>query len=329
MLTFDPREQSVRENHQLLLNFVAPRPIALVSTISGDGINNLSPFSFFNAFGANPPMVAFSPARRGRDNTVKDTYTNLNITRECVIHAVTYDILEQINLASAEFPSDTDEIEIAGFTTYDSDIVKPKRIKESPFHMECKLHTMLELGGKNGSGNLAVCEVVKFHVAEDLWRNGKVDPDMIDLMGRNGGNYYTRASGEAILELDKPTHANSIGYKKLPEYIKSSHLYTANNIGRFALTDHIPTKDEVIEFIDPLLNNEAFYSLESFYRFEKKKDYENMLKAALFLYQSGEKMAEGFFRRTAKIAIEDHNDDFAWKVAVFDDLKNDSDFKGE
>lgn len=319
MLTFNPKELNVKENHQLLLNFIAPRPIAFVSTISEDGANNLSPYSFFNAFGANPPMVAFSPARRGTDGSTKDTYNNLKSTGECVIHAVTYSMVEQMNLASGEFPTDIDEFEIAGFTPIDSDIVKPKRVKESPYHIECKLHTMLELGGKNGSGNLAVCEVVKFHVANDIWIDGKVDPDMLDLLGRNGGNYYTRASGSAIFELAKPAHNQSIGYYNLPDYIRNSDIYSANNLGRFALTDKIPAVDDALKYIQKYEGVE--YSLEAFHRFAENYDIENMLKAAISLQKSNYSKAKVLLETTAKLALELYQDEFAWNVAVYSGMK--------
>lgn len=315
MLTFNPNELSVKENHQLLLNFIAPRPIAFVSTISEDGANNLSPYSFFNAFGANPPMVAFSPARRGTDGTTKDTYNNLISTGECVIHAVTYSMVEQMNLASGEFPSDIDEFKISGFTPIDSDIVRPKRVKESPYHIECKLHTMLELGGKNGSGNLAVCEVVKFHVANDIWIDGKADPDMLDLVGRNGGNYFTRASGSAIFELAKPSHNKCIGYYNLPDYIRYSDIYSANNLGRFALTDKIPNYDEAHDFIQKYAGAE--FTLESFHRFEENYDIENMLRAAISIQKSNYGKIKKLFETTAKLALELHQDEFAWFVAVY------------
>jgi flavin reductase (DIM6/NTAB) family NADH-FMN oxidoreductase RutF len=315
MQQFDPKKLSVKENHQLLLNFVAPRPIAFVSTVSKDGVNNLSPFSFFNAFGANPPMVAFSASRRGKDNTIKDTYTNILETGECVIHAVTYQMAEQMNLASGEFPSDTDEFEISGFTPIDSDIVKPKRVKESPYHIECKLHKMVELGGSNGSGNLAICEVVRFHVADDVWIDGKADPDMLDLIGRNGGNYYTRASGTSIFELAKPSHNKCIGFDNLPEYIKESHVYTANNAGRFALTERIPSLEDANDFIKKY--DAADFTLEAFHRFSENIDPENMLSAALSVKKQGYDKAKTLLELTARMALELHEDDFAWNVAVY------------
>ena len=204
MFELDPKNASIQEVHKLLLGGVGPRPIALVSTISEDGINNLSPFSFFNAFGANPPMVAFSPARRGRDGSLKDTYHNIMATKECVIQAVTHAIVEKVNIASTEWGPKVDEFERSGLTPIDSDLVKPKRVQESPFQMECKLHQMVHLGESNGSGNLTICEVLKFHVDESVMTQGQIDMRKIDLVSRMGGAFYCRAHGEALFELAKP-----------------------------------------------------------------------------------------------------------------------------
>src|SRR5690606_39340671 len=206
--------------HRIMLGGIAPRPIALVSTLSEDGIPNLTPFSFFNAFGSNPPIIAFSPARRGRDASLKDTYHNLVRTRECVVHSVTYDMVEQISLASTEYPSEVDEFIKSGLTPIDSDIVKPKRVKESPFQMECRLLQMHSFGDGGASANIAICEVLKFHVAEDIFRNGIIQPDLIDLVARMSANYYCRANGNAIFEVEKPVNKKGIGYDNLPQHIK-------------------------------------------------------------------------------------------------------------
>ncbi|MCU0365413.1 MAG: flavin reductase family protein [Ignavibacteriaceae bacterium] len=214
MLHYEPKNLTVLEVHKLLLGGVAPRPIALVSTISKDGINNLSPFSFFNAFGANPPVVAFSPSRRGKDATLKDTYNNLIAVKECVIQAVTHSMVEQVSLASAEYAPDVDEFIKSGLTPIDSDIVKPKRVKESPFQMECQLMEIKSFGEGGASANLAVCEVVKFHVAEELFTNGIIDPLKIDLVARMSGDFYTRA-GSGVFVVEKPIGKKCIGYDQI------------------------------------------------------------------------------------------------------------------
>jgi len=204
MREIDPKSAPLTQIFNLITGGIAPRPIALVSTVSEEGIDNLAPFSFFNAFGANPPIVAFSPARRSRDGTTKDTYNNLMENQECVIQVVTYDIVHQVNLASEEFDKNISEFKKSGLTPIPSQRVKPKRVKESPFQMECKLQQMIPLGEKKGSGNLAICEVLLFHVAEDLLEDDQIHPDRIRLVGRNGGSFYTKATGSAIFELPKP-----------------------------------------------------------------------------------------------------------------------------
>lgn len=211
MREFYAKDLSATESLKLLLGGVGPRPIALVSTISKEGISNLSPFSFFNAFGSNPPIVAFSPSRRGRDGSFKDTYYNLKETKECVIQAVPYNIVKQVNISSAEYPRGVDEFVESGLTPIDSVVVKPKRVKESPFQMECRLYDLIHLGDKPGSGVLAICEVLVFHVSENVFKDGSIHPDCLDLVGRNGGEFYTRASGAALFELPKPPNPNSSG----------------------------------------------------------------------------------------------------------------------
>lgn len=310
MLTIDPKEAGNKESFKYLVGAVGPRPIAFVSTISEDGINNLSPFSFFNCFGSNPPVLAFSPSRRGRDNTVKDTYNNLLATKECVIHVVTYSIVEQMNLSSTEFPSDVDEFPKSGFTPLDSDLVKAKRVKESPVHFECKLMQMVELGGQAGSGNLAICEVVKIHINEAVINEkGGIDPFKLDLVGRNGGNWYTRANGEALFELPKPDGIG-VGYDSLPDFIKNSKILTGNNLGSLSLIHEIPSDFDVNSFINAIEKNGQ--GMVEFNIYEDDLDHENMLATALSINEN-----YSLLERTAKIAIENNEREFAWKTLLY------------
>ena len=252
MRHINPKEASVREVFGLLQGGVAPRPIALVSTISASGEVNLSPFSFFNAFGGNPPTVAFSPSRRQRDGSIKHTYSNLMATRECVIQAVTHAMVQQVSLASTEYPEGVDEFQKTGLTPVPSELVKPPRVKESPFQMECTLKQMVPLGDGPGSGNLAICEVQRFHVAEDIFEDGVIHPDFIDLVGRNSADFYTRASGDAIFYVKKPLETRGIGYDRLPEFIRTSTVLSANNLGQLGNTERIPTEEEVTSFVADL-----------------------------------------------------------------------------
>src|SRR3989338_1311594 len=198
------KDLSPKDTLEILTGGVGPRPIALVSTLSQDGKRNLAPFSFFNAFGSNPPIVAFSPARKTRDGGLKDTYNNLIQTKECVVQAVTYAMAKQVNICSAEFAPGVDEFIESGLTPIDSLKVKPPRVKESPFQMECVLKQMMSLGEKPGSGNLAVCEVLVFHIAESVYKDGIIHPDLMDLVARNGGHFYTISKCNALFELEKP-----------------------------------------------------------------------------------------------------------------------------
>ena len=198
------KDLSPKDTLEILTGGVGPRPIALVSTLSQDGKRNLAPFSFFNAFGSNPPIVAFSPARKTRDGGLKDTYNNLIQTKECVVQVVTYAMAKQVNICSAEFAPGVDEFIESGLTPIDSLKVKPPRVKESPFQMECVLKQMVPLGEKPGSGNLAICEVLVFHISESVYKDGIIHPELLDLVARNGGHFYTRASGKALFELEKP-----------------------------------------------------------------------------------------------------------------------------
>lgn len=314
MYSVEPKDLELPKRHGYLLGGIAPRPIAFVSTISKDGVNNLAPFSFFNAFGANPPTIAFSPARRGRDNTTKDTYQNLLDTGECVVHAVTFDIVEQMNLASSEFAADVDEFLKAGFTPLDSHMVKPKRVKESPFQMECKLVDMIEMGGKAGSGNFAICEVVKYHISEDILTNGHIDPYKIDLVGRNGGNYYTRANGDALFELAKPGLRLGLGYDKLPDYIKTSETYSANDVAKLAGSSELPELNDVKNRMNEIELIEA--EPEMFDRHARLGDYEMMLTIALSLHKKDDSR-KSHFERAAKMALDFDDLDFAWDVVVF------------
>jgi flavin reductase (DIM6/NTAB) family NADH-FMN oxidoreductase RutF len=319
MYHYEPKELSVREVHRLLIGGVGPRPIALVSTLSEEGIPNLTPFSFFNAFGANPPVIAFSPSRRRRDASFKDTYFNLIKTKECVVQAVTYSMVEQVNLASTEYPSGINEFIKSGLTPVDSDLVKPKRVKESPFQMECKLLKMESFGEGGSSANIAICEVLKFHVAEDIFINKIIHPELIDLIGRMSGNFYTRAK-DSIFETEQPGQKKCIGYDSLPEFMKNSFIYSANNLGKFATTDKIPSDNETLLFIEEIKKEfvkDFEATEEAFYRYERQSNYKTMLKIALSLIEGNHPKGKILLELSAKCALENADSDFAWKTALF------------
>lgn len=238
--TFTPGTIPTKDWHQLMLGCIAPRPIAWVSTLSEDGVMNLAPYSFFNAFSSNPPIVVFSSNRRVGNNTTKDTLHNIFATKEAVINVVNFDLMRKMALTSVEFPADISEFEKAGLTPIPSEIVKPYRVAESPAQFECVVDDIITLGDKGGAGHLIICNVVKLHISEDVIDNNRIDPDKIDLVGRMGRAFYTRASGDAIHTLYQPLDTNPIGFNGLPEQVKSSSVLTANNIGALAALETWP-----------------------------------------------------------------------------------------
>lgn len=218
---------------------VAPRPIAFASTVDAKGVRNLAPFSFFNAFGSHPPMVAFAPNRRGRDGTVKHTYLNATATKEFVIATVSHAMVQQMNVASAEYGDGVDEFVKSGFTPLPARFVKPALVAESPFQMECRLHQEVVLGTGPGSGLMLIGEVLCFHVNETLMKGELPDPTRLDQVGRNGGAFYTRAFGDSLFEIAKPA-GQPIGWDALPAVLKQSHVLTANDLGRLANSAELP-----------------------------------------------------------------------------------------
>lgn len=249
MLTIDPKEIPVPKLHHYLLGAVGPRPIAFASTIDSEGNSNLAPFSFFNVFSANPPIMVFSPARSGRTNTTKDTYENVKQVPECVINIVNYDIVEQMSLSSSPYESNVDEFVKAGLTPIKSDLVKPFRVKESPVQFECKVIEVKELGHEGGAGNLVICEVVKIHINEDvLDENKMIDQQKIDLVARMGGNWYCRADKNSMFEVIKPITTKGMGIDQIPEDIKNSNILTGNELGKLGSVNELPDETEVNEY---------------------------------------------------------------------------------
>lgn len=250
MKQIDPKNFSHTDLHKILLGGVAPRPIAFASTVDADGNPNLSPFSFYNAFGVNPSTLIFSPSRRGRDNTTKDTLENLKIVPEVVLNAVTYSMVQQMSLASTEYPKGVNEFEKAGFTAIDSVKVKPFRVKESPLQFECKVREIIETGGQAGSANLVVCEVLFVHVDESILdEDGIIDQTKMDVVGRMGGNYYIRATEDALFEVPKPLTTLGIGVDSLPESVRLSDILTGNDLGQLGNLEKMPSKEEVRLFV--------------------------------------------------------------------------------
>lgn len=262
MVSIDPKNLTVQKLHQYLLGAIGPRPIAFASTVDAEGKPNLAPFSFFNVFSANPPILIFSPARSGRTNTTKDTYNNVKIVPEVVINVVNYDIVHQMSLASSPYAPGVNEFEKAGFTALKSDNVKPFRVAESPVQFECKVNEVIELGTEGGAGNLIICEVLKIHIHDEvLDSNGMIDQQKIDLVARMGGDWYSRANAESMFEITKPISTCGIGFDALPIDIKSSKILSGNNLGHLAGIEKIPDETNVNEY--KLLElSDLFVSLE-------------------------------------------------------------------
>lgn len=249
MKSFYPQDIPVGKTFGLLLGAIGPRPIAFASTVDEEGRPNLAPFSFFNVFSANPPILIFSPARRGRDNTTKHTYENLKKVPEVVINVVNHDIVEQMSLASTEYAEGVNEFKKAGFTEVASEKIKPSRVKESPVQIECKVNEIIELGKEGGAGNLVVSEVLAIHVREDLLdENEAIDQQKIDLVGRMGGNWYSRAHGEALFEVAKPLRTLGIGVDAIPEDIRNSTILTGNDLGKLGNVEILPNETDVNDY---------------------------------------------------------------------------------
>ncbi|WP_422359542.1 flavin reductase family protein [Reichenbachiella sp.] len=285
MTSIDPKSVSTAQFHSVLLSAVAPRPIAFASTIDEDGNVNLSPFSFFNAFSANPPILVFSPARRVRDNTTKHTLENVLKVPEVVINIVDYPIVEQMSLASTEYGDGVNEFVKAGFTEVPSEKIKPPRVKESPVSFECKVLEVKAMGDHGGAGNLIICEVVMAHVQDHLLTDdNKIDPTRLELVARMGGNWYTKTNSNSMFEIPKPLTTMGIGFDQLPENVKNSAVLTGNNLGRLANVEHIPTKNEILNMArEP----EVSAILESFADDEENLENELHLLAQKYL-DSGE-----------------------------------------
>lgn len=240
----DPKEISVPKVHGYLLGAVAPRPIAFASTIDKAGHVNLSPFSFFNCFGANPPILVFSPARRGRDNTTKHTYENVLEVPEVVINMVNYSMVQQTSLASTEYPKGVNEFLKAGFTQVPSVKVKPPRVGESPVSFECKVRQVIPTGEQGAAGILVICEVILMHIKDEvLDEDGKIDPFKLDAVARMGSDWYCRANGDGLFRLPQPGNKIGIGIDQLPENIRNSKILTGNDLAMLANTEQIPEPD--------------------------------------------------------------------------------------
>lgn len=240
-MTLDPAALDPKALYACLSTAVAPRPIAFASTVDAEGNVNLSPFSYFNVFSTTPPILVFSPIRRGRDGSAKDTLQNVLSVPEVTISVVNFAMVEQTSLASTEYGSEVNEFVKAGFTEQPSEAVRPPRVRESPVSFECTVDRVIALGEGGGAGNLVVARVVRIHLDDRvLDEQGELDTIKLDLVARMGGSYYCRASPDNLFEIPKPLRTLGMGVDRLPEPIRRSRILTGNNLGRLGNLERFP-----------------------------------------------------------------------------------------
>ena len=271
MKSINPNEIPTAQLHQYLVSSVNPRPIALVSTIDGEGAPNLAPYSFFNVFSSNPPILVFSSNRKVKNNKTKDTLHNVRESREVVINVVSHEIVRQMTVASIEYPPDTSEFEKTGFTPLESEKVRPFRVAESPVQMECTVKDIIPLGDQGGAGHLVLCELEMMHISEKVLDDqGRISPYKIDLMGRLGRAFYVRVNGDAIERIYQPMNQLGLGYDALPSSIKDSQVLSANNIGQLASMPEWPTEEKIHSYRERLDIKEILSSESAFTTLHEK-----------------------------------------------------------
>lgn len=259
MLSLNLSELKPADIQNYLQHAIAPRPICFASTIDLEGNINLSPYSFFNLFSANPPIVVFSPARRVRDNSIKHTLQNVTEVPEVVINIVDYDMLQQTSLTSCDYPKNVNEFDKAGFTQEKAFIVKPPMVKESKIKLECKVNNIIPLGTEGGAGNLVIAEVLWMHIDESILdEHKKIDQTKLDLVARLGANWYTRANASTIFEVEKPNLNLGIGFDALPVSIKNSKILNGNDLGKLANVSELP-------FIDPSFHDDRLKNIIQYF----------------------------------------------------------------
>jgi len=283
MLTINPNDISTVKLQAYLQSAVAPRPIAFASTLNKEGKPNLSPFSFFNVFSANPPILVFSPARRVRNNTTKHTLENVKVVKEVVINMVNYDLVHQASLASTEYAEGVNEFKKAGLTMLKSDVVKPFRVAEAPIQMECKVNDVIALGDKGGAGNLVICQVLKIHIKKEFLNNvGAINQEKLDLVARAGGSYYSRAN-KGFFEISKPLSTLGIGVDALPKAIRNSAILTGNNLGVLANIEALPDVETVENFVKSHPQIAQLSAIEKHKKAQEFLEKNNITKAWLTL----------------------------------------------
>jgi len=286
MKSFDLKDLSPQQTQMFLQYAVAPRPIAFVSTMDANGNVNLSPFSFFNLFSSNPPILVFSPARRVRDNTTKHTLDNVLQLKECTINIVNFDMVQQTSLSSTEYPQGVNEFIKAGFTELKSEKVKPPRVAESPVQFECIVRDVIALADTPGAGNLVLAEVVMMHIKEEvLASDGKIDQLKMDHVARLGGDWYSRVLPDSLFQVAKPLSTMGIGVDALPEHIRHSKILTGNNLGQLGNVEQMPSYDA--QTLTEIKNKYAYLSEEEKHSLAKSFLNEGDVAEAWKVLESG------------------------------------------
>lgn len=248
-MTIDFASLTPREAYQYLSASVAPRPICFASTVDKHGNVNLSPYSFFNVVSGDPPMMVFAPQLSGRDGSSKDTLNNVMEVPEVVINVVNHALVEQMSLTSTAYPANVNEFVKAGLTQVESDVIQPPRVGESPVAFECIVDRVIALGDGPMAGNMVLARAVRVHVREEYLTEGKLDPTLLDLVGRMGGSDYVRANGNALFEIPKPIRTLGIGVDALPEQIRTSEVLTGNDLGRLGNFEQLITEQEAVDMV--------------------------------------------------------------------------------
>ncbi len=296
MRKIDPETTSPLDMYQFMIGAVSPRPIAFVSTLNTEGIANLAPFSFFNAFSSKPPIVGFATSIRAKDGTTKDTLANVQEVNECVINIVSYNFVRQMSLTAVNYPKGVNEFKKAGLTPVESDLIRPFRVKESSIQMECRVEQILPLSNEKGGGILVLCRILRMHINEDILdkENNRIDPRKVDTVGRMGRFWYTRANGESLFEIQQPEQPLVMGYDALPNNIRTSEVLTANNIAEIAALTELPSEKDIL-------------AVKKDTRVQKTLFSQNILRGLHLLAQ--EEFTKG-------------NKDFGIKVALLGELLN-------
>ncbi|MGB0457478.1 MAG: flavin reductase family protein [Chitinophagales bacterium] len=285
IISYNPYDLPLRDRHRLLTGAIGPRPICWASTLSKEGNANLAPYSFFNLFSSNPPIIVFSSNRRGRDNTTKDTYHNLLDNGEVVVNIVSYDLVHQMNISSTDYAEDVNEFSKAGVTPIASDVVKPFRVKEAKVQLECILEDTKHLGQEGGAGTLFICAIQKIHIHSSVLANdGLIDAQKIDLVGRLGRNDYVRASGDGIFSIDNPFEKQNLGFDSLPKGLVESNLLTGGELAKLAMETKLPSEGDLLNLQQETPDNEE--KLHQMIREQiREGNYQSSLALAINFYR--------------------------------------------